>query len=80
MKKRGNAIAQKKHEIKVGKSGPNIYSICDLTEKLRPFMEVPPLEELNRSFILNHMIGNGTAESPIFIVISTHGLLANGPA
>ena len=43
-------------------------------------MEVPAAEDFNRPFILRKKIGNGTDESPIFIVVSTHGLLANAPA
>lgn len=41
---------------------------------------IPPLEDLHSPFILGYEIGNGTEESPIYLVVSTHGLLANAPA
>ena len=66
----------KKYQQKPDAKQPKIYSIADLMELLTIYGE-PPLEVINRPFILNHFIRNGTEESPIYIIISTYGLLAN---
>lgn len=44
---------------------------------IEPFRQIPPSEDLDTSFILEGLLGNGSSENPIYIVVSTHGLLQN---
>ena len=47
----------------------------ELENVLMPWTQIPPPENLNQPFILDAIVGNGSENNPITIVISTHGLL-----
>ena len=59
------------------KALPKINVVRDLERELEPYRVVPPLEDINAPFILASDVGNGSSDDPIYITVSTHGLLHN---
>ena len=78
MEKASNLLNQRKYYDKTNnKITPAIYTIENLEHVLAPYRVVPPPEDLNTPFILSSRIGNGQSEDPIYLVVSTRGLLMN---